>query len=62
MKSGIAVGGFGVAALLFLFAAIVHVVRLNAVDAPLVLCAITSFSIALVVHAASLEDDAPPVL
>ena len=62
MKLGFAVAGFVGAALILLAAAIVHVMRLNAVNAPLVLAAITSFTIGLVVHTASLKGDAPPVL
>jgi hypothetical protein len=61
MKPGFAVAGFVIAALLSLVAAIIHVLRLNAVNAPLVLCAITFFVVGLAVHAASLKDDAPPV-
>ena len=62
MKPGLAAAGFVVAALVFLVAAIVHVLRFNAVDAPLVLCAITCMATGTAVHAGTLGEDAPPVL
>jgi len=59
---GLAIAGFVVAAGVFLVAALLDVLRLKAVNAPLVLYAITSLAVAMAVHAASLRDDAPPVL
>jgi hypothetical protein len=61
MMPGFAVAGFVSAAALSLVAATIHVLRLNAVNAPLVLVAIAFLVVGLTVHALSLEDDAPPV-
>ena len=62
MKPGFAVAGFVVAAALSLVAATIHVLRLNAVNAPLVLVAIACFAVGITVHTLSLKDDAPPVV
>jgi len=61
MKPGFAVAGFVIAALLSLLAATIHVLRLNAVNAPLVLTAITFFVLAIALHTIIVGDDAPPV-
>ena len=62
MKPGFAIAGFVIGALLSLLAATVHVLQLNAVNAPMVLSAITFVVLAVALHTISSSGDAPPVL
>ena len=60
MKLGLAIIGFVFAALLSLVAATIQVLQLNAVNAPLVIGAITLIVVAVAAHALGVKGEAPP--
>ena len=60
MKLGVAITGYIFAALLSLAAATIQVLQLNAVNAPLVIGAITLLVVAIAAHALGVKGEAPP--
>ena len=60
MKLGFAITGFIFAAVLSLAAATIQVLQLNAVNAPLVIGAITLLVVAIATHALGVKGEAPP--